>query len=96
MRDNGGRQGDLGLRHQFSVTDDIGIFPPDMKIKIVENLTKCLELDLDPEQKTLVQGLINTVQNSEFSQAKWNYFVDRHTRLDKIRNENHLALIPNK
>lgn len=97
MSANGGRQGDLGLRHQFSVAgNDIEFFPPDMKIEIIKNLTKCLDLDLDPEQNTLVQGLITTIQNSKFNSARWKKIVQRHTILDKIRNENHLALFLNK
>ena len=96
MSANGGRQGDLGLRHQFSVSYDTNDFPPDMKIEILKNLNKCLDLDLDTEQNKVVQGLITTIQNSKFNSARWKKIVQRHTVLDKIRNENHLALFSNK
>jgi MoaA/NifB/PqqE/SkfB family radical SAM enzyme len=93
---NGGRQGDLGLRHQFSVaTGKVGIdnFPDHMKSSILEHLHQCLQLDLDHEQYRIVQGLIVTVTNSQFNRHKWDQLVQYHSLLDKIRDENHLALL---
>jgi organic radical activating enzyme len=95
MSKNGGRQGDLGLRHQFSVASgltNIISFPDDIKIKILENLNQCLTIDLDPEQRRMVQGLIITITNSKFDSEKWSKIMQYHTTLDKIRNENHLEL----
>ena len=94
-RENGGRQGDLGLRHQFSIASGIvGIdnFPDNMKISIIEHLHQCLQLDLDHEEQRVVQGLIMTVTNSKFDSYKWDQLVQYHSVLDKIRGENHLSL----
>lgn len=95
MLENGGRQGDLGLRHQFSVaTGNVGInnFPDHMKPSILEHLAQCLQLDLDHEQRRIMQGLIVTVTNSKFNSHNWNQLLQYHSVLDKIRGENHLAL----
>lgn len=95
MSVNGGRQGNLGLRHQFSVASGrIGIdnFPDSMKFKILDHLTQCLTLELDIEQHRMVEGLIFIVKNSKFDSKKWDKLVQYHLTLDTIRNENHLTL----
>lgn len=96
--DNGGRQGALGLRHQFSVcynspTAGIIYFPDSAKSNIVDNLKKCLNLELDSEQVKLIQGLIRTVQASKYNEQSWQYLKQFHTKLDQIRNENHGVLL---
>ena len=95
MLENGGRQGDMGLRHQFSIAkENVGIdnFPEHMKPSILEHLNQCLQLDLDHEERRVVQGVIMTVTNSKFNSDKWDRLVQYHSALDKIREENHLAL----
>jgi hypothetical protein len=95
---NGGKQGDLGLRHQFSVCYDsptMGIkhFPDIIKPRILTNLQKCLDLDLDHEQIRVIQGLIRTVSESKFNEQSWQRMKQYHTKLDQIRNENHVPLL---
>jgi MoaA/NifB/PqqE/SkfB family radical SAM enzyme len=93
--ENGGKQGDLGLRHQFSIAAgnlSIDNFPDHMKPPIIEHLNQCLQLDLDHEERRVVQGLIVTVTDSKFNSHKWDQLVQYHSALDKVRNENHLAL----
>ena len=90
-----GRHGDIGCRHQFAVAvGNVGIdnFPDHMKPSILEHLNQCLQLDLDYEERRIVQGLIVTVTNSRFNSYKWDQLVQYHSALDKIRDENHLSL----
>lgn len=92
---NGGRQGDLGLRHQFTIADgymSIRHFPDDMKPKIIDHLEKCLELNLDSEQNNIVNGLIEKIKNSPFNQKHWDNQVEYHKFLDRIRDEDHTTL----
>ena len=95
--ENGGRQGSLGLRHQFSVCFDelngITHFPDNIKKIVVQNLNRCLELPLDEEQTRTVTGLIKTVQESEFDAESWQLLQKYHQHLDRIRNENHSSLL---
>jgi hypothetical protein len=94
---NGGKQGDLGLRHQFSICNFPGSmtitnFPDADKPAIIEQLTRCLELDLDQEQITLVNGLITTINNSKYNEKLWKETEKYHYALDRIRDEDHTEL----
>lgn len=94
---NGGKQGDLGLRHQFSICNfpafmNITNFPDAEKTAIIEQLTRCLELDLDQEQISLVTGLITTINNSKYNEKLWKETEQYHYALDRIRNEDHTRL----
>jgi hypothetical protein len=94
--ENGGKQGDLGLRHQFTIANgvnEITCFPDDLKTKTLKHLDQCLALDLDPDQLKLIKGLIVTVQNSTYNHQKWQSIVEYQTKLDQIRGENHLKLL---
>jgi hypothetical protein len=68
-----GRHGDLGCRHQFFVcqrpywlaADNLS---EELQPQAVEYLGSCLELDLDIEQRTMLEGLINQIKNSKRKQ----------------------------
>jgi pyruvate-formate lyase-activating enzyme len=94
---NGGKHGDLGLRHQFSICMNpsymtITNFPDSDKLVIIEQLTRCLELDLDAEQITVVNGLISTINESKHNKEQWIEAERYHNEFDRIRNEDHTKL----
>lgn len=93
----GGKNGDLGLRHQFSICNyplymTITNFPDAIKTDILAHLTHCLELDLDEEQRMLVNGLIATVTDSTHNEKLWNETEQYQFEFDRIRNEDHTQL----
>ena len=87
-----GRQGNLGLRHQFHVTDSAVNWPDSQRQQLIEYLDTCLELDLDSEQQSMVSGLISQLKNHNFNQLKWNRRHRLDTELDRIRSEQHEML----
>lgn len=94
---NGGKQGDLGSRHQFSVATSHNLsimsFPDLIKNNVVDHLKHCLDLPLDTEQENMVNGLLNKILDSQFDQKIWNQVVEYNTLLDNIRGENHEQLL---
>jgi organic radical activating enzyme len=87
-----GRQGDLGLRHQFFITDSAVNWPDEQRQQLIEYLNTCLQLDLDSEQQSAVSGIILRLQNHKFNQLKWNRQFKLDTELDQIRSEQHKIL----
>ena len=92
-----GRHGDLGCRHQFFVcqrpywlaADNLS---EELQPQAVEYLRSCLELDLDIEQRTMLEGLINQIKNSKFNPNLWNRSQTYNQTLDQIRHENSSSL----
>ena len=92
-----GRHGDLGCRHQFFVcqrpywlaADNLS---EELQPQAVEYLESCLELDLDTEQRTMLEGLINQIKNSKFNPNLWNRSQTYNQALDQIRQENSSSL----
>jgi hypothetical protein len=92
-----GRHGDLGCRHQFFVcqrpywlaADNLS---EELQPQAVEYLGSCLELDLDIEQRTMLEGLINQIKNSKFNPNLWNRSQTYNQTLDQIRHENSSSL----
>jgi len=87
-----GRQGDLGLRHQFYITDSAVNWPDPQRQQLIDYLNTCLELDLDYEQQTTVTGLISQLENHQFNQFNWSQQNKLNTELDRIRSEQHEIL----
>jgi organic radical activating enzyme len=87
-----GKQGDLGLRHQFFVTESAVNWPLDQQTVLVDYLKSCLELDLDSEQQDMLHGLIARLENHKFDQKNWDRQHKLNTTLDQIRSEQHQIL----
>jgi hypothetical protein len=87
-----GRQGDLGLRHQFSVGNSAVNWPDTQRQLLIDYLEDCLQLDLDPEQQNMVSGLITQLNLHQFDQSLWDRKHRLNTALDHIRSEQHNVL----
>jgi sulfatase maturation enzyme AslB (radical SAM superfamily) len=87
-----GKQGDLGLRHQFFITDSATNWPTEQKKSLINYLESCQELDLDFEQQDMVRGLVSQLEVREFDQKKWDQQHKLNTVLDQIRSEQHQTL----
>ena len=87
-----GRQGDLGLRHQFSVGNSAINWPDTEKQLLIKYLEDCLRLDLDDEQSNMVSNLIVQLNTQTFNQSLWNRQRRLNTALDLIRSEQHKVL----
>jgi sulfatase maturation enzyme AslB (radical SAM superfamily) len=92
-----GRHGNLGCRHQFFVAQRpyylaADNWPQDLQDRAVEYLKYCATLDLDDEQQSTINGLIQSLINSTFDQSLWDQTQKYNDLLNEIRNENHLTL----
>jgi len=87
-----GRQGDLGLRHQFHVSPCAVNWPEIQRQQLIKYLGTCLQLDLDSEQQSMVSGLILQLKNYKFDQHSWDRQHKLNTELDRIRSEQHQIL----
>jgi organic radical activating enzyme len=87
-----GKQGDLGLRHQFFITGDAINWPKEQQTLLIEYLESCLELDLDSEQQDMIHGLLARLKNHKFDQKNWDQKHKLNTALDLIRSEQHQTL----
>jgi organic radical activating enzyme len=92
-----GRHGDLGCRHQFFVcqrpyhlaADNLS---EELLPLAVDYLGSCLTLDLDDEQRNMLNGLIAQVACAKFDTKLWASSELYNQTLNQIRNENHLTL----
>lgn len=92
-----GRHGDLGCRHQFFVcqrpyrlaADNLS---EDLQQKAVGYLESCTSLDLDNEQRNMLEGLIRQIKNANFDADLWAQSQHYNQTLDQIRNEDYLKL----
>lgn len=96
-----GRHGDIGCRHQFFVCNGPNRlsainWPNTLVGDVVAYLNQCLTLDLDSEQRTMLLGLLRQIQNNKFDPYFWNQSTELNSILDKIRNEDHTALLNSK
>jgi sulfatase maturation enzyme AslB (radical SAM superfamily) len=92
-----GRHGDLGCRHQFFVTQRpyylcADNWPDSIQSRAMTYLKKCLNLDLDQEQHSMLTGLIGQIESSVFDSELWEQTQIYNFELDSIRNENHQQL----
>jgi len=92
-----GRHGDLGCRHQFFVCQRpyylaADNWPDDDRSRVLDYLKSCHELDLDQEQKNMIQGLIRLIERSIFDPALWTQTQEYNRLLNEIRNEDHTVL----
>jgi organic radical activating enzyme len=92
-----GRHGDLGCRHQFFVCQRPYFLAAtnlsrELQPQAVEYLQSCLSLDLDHEQRNMLEGLISQIQSAEFNPLLWNRSQLYNNMLDDIRNENYSTL----
>lgn len=92
-----GRHGGQGLRHQFMITPNppqlsVDCLPPDLRTKAVAHLNKCLELDLDLEQKQIIDGLLTHLTQAKFNSAQWQRSLEFNQELDRVRGENYMEL----
>jgi hypothetical protein len=65
---------------------------PELKTQAVDYLTKCLKFDLDSEQKNMLQGLLESIKQSEFDPALWERSREYNQILDRVRNQDHTVL----
>lgn len=92
-----GKQGDMGLRHQFFILqlpDHLASnnWPDNEKNEILAYLSSCLELTLDDEQTNMIRNLIDLISNTKFNSNKWEQSNHYNMLLDEIRNESYLLL----
>jgi hypothetical protein len=96
-----GRHGANGCRHQFSIIRNPQLlsavnWPDELKSQAQKYLQECLEIDLNHEQKAMVQGLIDTLHTSVFNAMLWDKTQKYNLLLDSARAENHFELFDNK
>jgi len=92
-----GRHGEQGLRHQFIITPNpphlsVDCLPPDLRTRALAHLNKCLELDLDLEQKQIIDGLLTHLKQANFNSSQWQRSLEFNQELDRIRGENYMEL----
>jgi sulfatase maturation enzyme AslB (radical SAM superfamily) len=96
-----GRQGSNGCRHQFLIVNNPQLlsavnWPNELKQQAQRYLQECLEIDLDQEQKNMIQSLIGTLQTLVFNSMLWDKTQQYNLLLDSARSENHFELFDNK
>ena len=92
-----GRHGDLGCRHQFFVcqrpyhlaADNLS---PELLPLAADYLRSCLTLDLDAEQRNMLNGLIAQIACAKFDAKLWASSELYNQTLNQIRHENHFTL----
>ncbi len=92
-----GRHGDLGCRHQFFVCQRpywlaANNLTEELLHQAVTYLESCTTLDLDHEQRNMLDGLISQIKSAKFDPELWNKSQSYNQTLDQIRNEDHLTL----
>jgi len=92
-----GRHGDLGCRHQFFVCQRPYLLAADnlseeLQPQAVAYLESCLSLDLDDEQRNMLEGLIKQIKSAKFNLELWDRSQSYNQTLDQIRNENYSTL----
>jgi organic radical activating enzyme len=92
-----GRHGDKGCRHQFFVCQRPYWLAADNQSEellpqAVDYLESCTTLDLDEEQRNMLNGLISQINSAKFDPQLWNRNQSYNQILNQIRNENHLSL----
>jgi organic radical activating enzyme len=92
-----GRHGDLGCRHQFFVCQRPYLLAADnlseeLLIRAVTYLESCTTLDLDHEQRNMLDGLTTQIKSAKFDLQLWNKSQFYNQTLNQIRNEDHLTL----
>jgi len=97
-----GRHGDVGCRHQFFVCAGSGDrlsavnWPEELSVKVLDCINQCLLLDLDDEQRSMLSGLSNRIQNTKFDPVAWARGERLNIALDNLRDEDHSALFQTK
>lgn len=92
-----GRHGDLGCRHQFFVCDrpyylSAYNWPDHLRGKVLQYLVGCRDMDLDEEQRSMLDSLIRGIETTSFDKKLWKRGENFNDTLDQIRGENHWAL----
>ena len=92
-----GRHGDLGCRHQFFVCQRpyylaVDNLSHELLPKAIDYLKDCQLLDLDGEQRNMLQGLINQLTSAKHDPQLWALSQRYNNVLDNIRKENHFDL----
>jgi sulfatase maturation enzyme AslB (radical SAM superfamily) len=87
-----GRQGDLGLRHQFFVLNSAINWPDAERQLLINYLESCMQMDLDTEQHRMISSLITQLTVQQFDQSLWDRRRRLNTALDLIRSEQHEVL----
>jgi sulfatase maturation enzyme AslB (radical SAM superfamily) len=83
-----GKHGSNGLRHQFHVDLRSVNWPNEQQQLLIKYLNEILEMDLDDEQRSTVQGLLTATEQQKFKQTEWDQSRRFNRLLDQIRNEN--------
>ena len=92
-----GRHGDQGCRHQFFVCQRpywlaVDNLSQELVPRAVTYLESCTTLDLDHEQRSMLDGLITQIKSAKFDPKLWNRSQSYNQILNQIRNEDHLTL----
>jgi hypothetical protein len=86
-----------GCIHQFYVTQRPYYLAADnlsaeMKIRAVDHLMSCLELDLDDQQRDMVTGLIDQIAKATVDPQLLSQAQEFNTQVDVVRNEDYTSL----
>jgi sulfatase maturation enzyme AslB (radical SAM superfamily) len=92
-----GRHGNEGCRHQFHVCQrpyylSADNWPEWLKPNVLEHLRSCLDLPIDSEQQSVINGMINCISTAEFDEELWHQNLNYNQELDKIRDQNYNTL----
>jgi pyruvate-formate lyase-activating enzyme len=96
-----GRHGKNGLRHQGTVILLPNLLaasnlPPELNQHAISHVSECLTIDLDPEQKQMLQGLLTQLHKTKFDSQSWHRNEIFNNELDQIRGQNHVKLYEEK
>jgi len=96
-----GRHGKNGLRHQGTVILLPNLLaasnlPPELNQHAISHVSECLTIDLDPEQKQMLQGLLTQLHKTKFDSQSWHRNEIFNNELDQIRGQNHVKLYEKK
>jgi organic radical activating enzyme len=89
------QMGSDGCRHQFFVCQRPYMAAADNwsdQSTVMKYLKHCLTLDLDESQRSMLEGLLESIHNSQFDAKLWARSEEYNTILDEIRGENHNML----
>ena len=95
-----GQHGKQGCRHQFHICQPNSYrsacnWPDHLRHPVMDHLRQCLTLELDPEQKNMVIGLLHQIQESKFDSHLWDRSEEFNNILDSARQQNHKILFEN-
>ena len=92
-----GKHGDLGCRHQFTVCQrpfhmSVDNLSEELLKKADQYLKHCVDLDLDDEQRNMLEGVQERISSASYDDDLWKTTQRYNNVINTIRNENHEVL----